>query len=326
MEFNRDWREARDELLSLPQTRISYETFGAVCAMHGLENIAASTLARLMHDLGYIVYYGSDEHLKNDVVLQPEWLTKAIGFVLENRTTQEMEGLLPDSRLVAVWHDHCFEGARYDPTLYPFFLRLMEKYDVSYRLEQGDASLVAQQVPQVRPPLPWLPKEKPAPGLRRLALVCIMDETPSGLVPWMIVRTHAYSYVTYNDGKAHRHHWQKGMFLRNKAHGQAMLELRDREFHIYATRQDIVDLLYGFEERDSIEQMGQIPSMLKEGFRGLESLLASSVLSIMQAIASESKDGPRLFTIAPSATGATSLLSVTAYNYGVRRKVASTQS
>ena len=31
-----------------------------------------------------------------------------------------------------------------------------------------------------------------------------------------------------------RLHWQKGMFLRNKSHGEAMLELRDREFHIYA--------------------------------------------------------------------------------------------
>src|SRR5437667_12296839 len=106
-----------------------------------------------------------------------------------------MEGLLPDNRLPAVWHDHCFEKEpRYEPTLYPFFLRLMEKYDVSYRLEEGDASLVAQHVPQVRPPLPWLPEEEPSVGKRRIAMVCVMEVSPPGLVPWMIVCRHHYAY------------------------------------------------------------------------------------------------------------------------------------
>jgi hypothetical protein len=242
----------------------------------------------------------------------------------------------------------------------------MEKYDVSYRLEPGDASLVAQQVPQVRPRLPWLPEDTHPPGLRRLALVCLMDEAPPGLIPWMIVRTHRHSYVTEAVGKAHRHHWQKGMFLRYKTHGEAMLELREREFHIYAEalwpeffmkilrdtlqklitdnwpglkgryqfavpcperrfekackgrfkidalrqfledgdettrcdtcykRHNIVNLLYGFEEQDSREQLNRIESKLD----GVESRLASYVLTIMRAIASESKDGPRLFTLA----------------------------
>ena len=116
-----------------------------------------------MHDLGYIVHYSDDEKLRDDVILKPEWLTKAIGFVLEDRATAEREGILPDKHLYKVWHDHPFKDEpRYDPDLYPFFLRLMEKYDVSYRLpEERKASLVAQHVPQVRPELPWLPEEEP---------------------------------------------------------------------------------------------------------------------------------------------------------------------
>jgi internalin A len=303
--------------------------------------------------------------LKSDVVLQPEWLTKAIGFVLEDRKTQEMDGILPDNRLKEVWWDHPFKGERkYDPALYPFFLRLMEKYDVSYRLENGDASLVAQHVPQVRPAIPWLPDEEPTRGNRRIAMVCAMEDAPPGLVPWMIVRTHDYAY----DLSGHRLHWQKGMFLRNKPHGEAMLELREREFHIYAqavwpeffmnvlrktlqklitdnwpgmegryyftvpckhrvddkacdgrfridslrqfledgdetircqsclTRQNIVELLFGFEEMDLSEQVRAIESKLD----GLDSRIANYVFAVMQAIASESKEGPRLFTIVPT--------------------------
>ncbi len=106
----------------------------------------------------------------------------------------------------------------------------MEKYDVSYRLPEGDASLVAQHVPQVRPLLPWLPEDEPKENQRRLGMVCVMDDAPPGLVPWMIVRTHDYAYRIGE----HILHWQKGMFLRNDKHGEAMLELRGREFHMYA--------------------------------------------------------------------------------------------
>ena len=380
MEFNRDWREARDEVLAIEQPRITYEEFAAVCGRHGLDAIAAKTLAGLMHDLGYIVYYADDERLKDDVVLQPEWLTKAIGFVLEDRTTQEMDGILPDSRLEDVWLDHSFAGEpRYESDLYPFFLRLMEKYDVSYRLEEGDTSLVAQHVPQVRPALPWLPEEEPTPERRRIGMVCTMDDAPPGLVPWMIVRTHAYTYDRGGpDGSAHRLHWQKGMFLRNKPHGEAVLELRGREFHVYAeavwpeffmnvlrktlhklitdnwpgmegrywfgvpcqakidgapchgrfdiqalrqflkegdetircqvcrSRQNIVDLLYGFREEDYRARLVQIEKKLDRGFaevlkefEGLESRIADYVMAIMQAIANEAREGPRLFTIEP---------------------------
>ncbi len=370
MPFNRQWRDARDDLLTLGKTCpcISYSDFSETCEKYGLSSIEVHTLATLMNDLGYIVYYGDDERLKQDVVLQPEWLTKAIGFVLEDRVTAQRDGILPDAHLYNVWYDHNFEGeTRYDPELYPFFLQLMEKYDVSYRLETGEGSLVAQHVPQVRPDLPWLPGHDPGLGKHRIALVCMMDEAPPGLVPWMIVRTHDYAYEWDSGRGKHRLHWQKGMFLHNNGHGEAMLELRGREFHIYTeavypeyfmnvlqqtlqtlitdnwpgmrdrydfmvpcqgkkggepckgkfsidalrnfraqgvkvypcstcyTMQDITQLLQGFEDKEvNIEK---ILASIKEQLEGLESRMANYMMAIMQAIANEAKEGPRLFTI-----------------------------
>ena len=378
MPFSTHWKAARDQLIELGQTqpRVSYSAFCDVCAQHGLSEIDTRTLATLMHDLGYIVYYADDERLKDDVVLQPEWLTKAIGFVLEDRATQEREGVLPDSHLADVWLHHPFEGEpHYEPPLYPFFLRLMEKYDVAYRLEDGTASLVAQHVPQVAPPLPWQADEEPKPDQRRLAMVCVMDETPPGLIPWMIVRTHDYAF----EQQGHRLHWQRGMFLRNKRHGEALLELRGRELHFYAeakwpeyfmnvlrqtlstlitdnwpgmqgrytfdvpcqhrtngtacqgtfdinalrefledgddtircqvcrTRQNIVELLYGFEDDEPREQLARIETKIDRGFADvqhgldeLQSRVANYVMSVLRAIASESKSGPRLFTFEPA--------------------------
>ena len=86
-------------MLGHEEPRISFANFSGVCAAHGLSQIDTDTLAHLMHDLGYIVHYSDDEKLRDDVVLKPEWLTKAIGFVLEDRATQDAEGILPDARL-----------------------------------------------------------------------------------------------------------------------------------------------------------------------------------------------------------------------------------
>ena len=197
-----------------------------------------------------------------------------------------------------------------------------------------------------------------------------MDETPPGLVPWMIVRTHDYAYPV---GK-HSLHWQKGMFLRNNHHGEAMLELRGREFHMYAeavwpeyfmnvlrqrlskliidnwpglegrysftvpcknnecegrfeiaalreflndgdetircqkcrTRQNIIELLYGFEDYDVRESITKLQRTVEHGFADvgdefekLRSQIANNFLNTMKAMASEAKNGPRLFTIEP---------------------------
>ena len=222
--FNPDWKAARDDLLALEQPRISFHEFTETCAGHGLDAPATGTLADLMHDLGHVVYYGDDEGLRDEVILRPEWLSKAIGSVLEDPETNDRKGVLEHGRLRGIWYDHGIEGRlRYPPDLHPFFLRLMEKYDVSYRLEDEPGSLVAQLVTDVRPALPWLPGDAVPPGQAEIALVCRMEEVPEGLVPWMTVRTHRFWLP--------RHlHWQRGMFLEYPPHGTAMLELRGREF------------------------------------------------------------------------------------------------
>lgn len=379
IEFNVNWKNARDALVQLGQTkpRVSYNEFLGVCKTYHLDGNETITLAVLMHDLGYIVYYNDDERLKDDVVLQPEWLTKAIGFVLEDRKTQELDGILFDNHLKYIWWDNpADEVTRFDSSLYPFFLRLMEKHDVSYRLPSGDASLVAQHVPQVRPSLPWTQDdEKKSTQKRHLSIICMMNETPPGLIPWMIVRTHDYA----TEYKNHRLHWQKGMFLQYKEFGEALLELREREFHIAVNADDypeffcnilrqtlqklitdnwpgmdghyhfavpcksrvsglpcqgrfridalskfiknglreipcqvcyepqnILELLYGFEDENPRDQLAHIESEMRLGFdvlreklEGLDSRVANYVMSIMLAMANEAKDGPRLFDIHP---------------------------
>src|SRR5262249_29799582 len=72
------WIAARHELQSRPEPQISYEDFSATCARHGLDDAQTRAFCGLMHDLGHLIHYSEDEGLRDVVVLQPEWLTKAI--------------------------------------------------------------------------------------------------------------------------------------------------------------------------------------------------------------------------------------------------------
>ena len=198
-----------------------------------------------MHDLGLIIYYSDDEGLRDIVVLNPEWLTKAISYVLEDEATRQAGGILDHARLRQIWGDR----AGYESRYHPYFLRLMEKFDISYRIEGDETrSLVAQLVPLQRPPLPWQLDSAPSAGIRTLTLVCRMSEPAPGLIPWLTVRHHRDSTGSY---------WRRGVFLRHRiaAYGsEALIELRGSTELVVQVRAPSPDMYFNVL-RDSIEDL-----------------------------------------------------------------------
>ncbi len=216
------WIAARDEILALAQVepQIPYQQFAEICRRHHVNGSEIDTLAQLMHDLGQIVYYGREEGLRDFVVLDPEWLTKAISYVLDDELTRQSNGILDHSRLAEIWQARK-QGPTYSPSYHPYFLRLMEKFDVSYRLDDdGRRSLVTQLVQHDRPELPWNAHVPPPAGVRSLSLICELSEPVPGLIAWLTVRHHRAS--TGN-------HWRTGVFLRHPIPAyasEALIELR----------------------------------------------------------------------------------------------------
>ena len=203
------WIAARDEALALEQPQISRTGFNDIAGRHELDEKETETLLGLLHDLGRIVYYGEDEGLRDVVVIRPEWLTKAIGYVLEDKATREAKGELAHGRLRKIWIEHDQpDWERYDTKYHPFFLRLMEKFDISYRIPDQEASLVGQLVPDERPELPWETESETPKGWRELSVLCSMGDQPPGIVSWLTVRNHKYSWEQL--------HWREGVFLAHR--------------------------------------------------------------------------------------------------------------
>ena len=219
--FNKRWLAARSELLNKKRPHITRYTFAGVARKHRMAEDETAVLLDLLHDLGRIVYYSSYEGLRDIVVIKPEWLTRAISFVLEDRHTADQGGMLQHSRVGTIWRDPKRPRShRYSPRHHPFFLRLMEKFDISYRVSNQDASLIGQMVPDERPDLFW--ETDGVEGSRELSLRCDMEEDPPGLMEWLIVRNHPYSTGA---------HWREGVFLRHLNH-EALLEKDGEELSI----------------------------------------------------------------------------------------------
>ena len=219
--FNKRWIAARSELLNKKRPHITRNTFAGVARKNHVAKDEASVLLDLLHDIGRIVYYSRYEGLRDTIVIKPEWLTRAISFVLEDGLTADQGGMLQHSRVGTIWQDPKRpRGHRYPARNHPFFLRLMEKFDISYRVPGEDASLIGQMVPDERPDWSW--ETDGEEGSRELSLRCEMEEDPPGLMEWLIVRNHPYSTGA---------HWREGVFLRHLNH-EALLEKDGEELSI----------------------------------------------------------------------------------------------
>ena len=236
------WQKVRQALSVREDAYLDYAEFQTVCRNRGLNEQQAELFANVSHTLGLLIYYGDDPNLKDIVVLQADWLSKAISFVLEDEQTKRQYGLVRHQQLRQLWDDPSRPHAeRYPDRVHPLFLRLMERFDISYRIATGpmgkskhdDASLIAQLVPASRPALAGWEKEAATSSshngeLQQTQICQIVDEetghsTPAeGLFYQLIVRLHHYSLGRDNYEKSK--HWQRGLLLEDSYHGRALLE------------------------------------------------------------------------------------------------------
>src|SRR6266568_2070074 len=224
------WLSAENVLLARPEHHIDADTYAHCCSTCEVESeVAKGSLGNYLHDLGKILYFRDDYVLSNLVVLKPNWVTKAISRVLDDEATSKKQGILLHSDLPRIWAvDE--EGQPYESHLYPIFLRLMERFYLSYQIEAdspGDhstSSLIPQLLPYQPPTsLPPGPKAH-RKGQTQVEMLYRFDFLPPGIMSWFIVRTHRLSQDL---------HWREGVLLAYEGH-QARAELNpmQREFRL----------------------------------------------------------------------------------------------
>lgn len=249
----KSFQEAREALQKTGEAYLPLERVLAICREYKMDDEVAKLFVTISHRLGHLIHYEHDPTLRDIVVLKPDWLATAISFVLDDEATRNAHGLVRFSRLGQLWDDATREQAfRYPSHLHAIFLRLMERFDLSYRVADPPSqskgglhgrpsdpqSLIAQLVPDTRPEKDlaraWPPAV--ASGDTQQVQICrIVDDkgqsaTAEGLFYQLIVRLHKYSLgrANYNDSV----HWQRGLVLDNAYNGRAFLEHKGNDVHI----------------------------------------------------------------------------------------------
>jgi len=232
------WQDMREILVQIQAAYLPLERVLELCRAQQMDDEESRLFVTIEHRLGHLIHYEHDPALRDIVVLKPDWLATAISFVLDDEATRTAHGLVRFSRLSLLWNDpNRAADSRYPSDLHPIFLRLMERFDLSYRVadlsakgEVDPQTLIAQLVPDTRPERDlereW-PSDVAAGDIQQIQICRIVDQkgqsaTAEGLFFQLIVRLHKYSLgrVNYNDSV----HWQRGLVLDDDYNGRALME------------------------------------------------------------------------------------------------------
>ncbi|MEM9511783.1 MAG: leucine-rich repeat protein, partial [Cyanobacteria bacterium P01_E01_bin.48] len=189
---------------------LTYAQFEELCQQQTVEKVLAKTYAGMLNQLGYVIHYGdaNDDLLQQIMILKPDWLAKAISFVLDDEMTRKRNGLVSHGHLSHLWSHPPYDyEAGYPTDLHPLFLKLMERFDISYEVVVDSASnqptatsliaqLVKDQTPEELPE--W--DEYRQPGDQQKRQICQIVEkernqsaNAEGLFYRLIARLHKYS-------------------------------------------------------------------------------------------------------------------------------------
>lgn len=190
------WLDAAEAVRARPEKHISPRLLREVMGAQGVEGESARVLAQWLHDLGDILYYQEDEALNDLVILKPQWVTEYISRVLESEEVIQGDGVFSRTQMDQLWEALA-------PAMRDHFLRLMERFDLSYRtLEDREISLVVERLPLDPPEYePAWQAIQEQENCHEIAMHFQLNTVPAGIPTWFIARSHRFSTHT---------HWRNG--------------------------------------------------------------------------------------------------------------------
>jgi len=195
-------------------------TFYSLATLVGVKDDHVPIVARALSNTGRLTFKGDPNRPLQWVVLDSEWLMKAVGYVLSASEVRENGGVFERRHFEPVWWTHARRASsnsqnhtRYHQSVHNELVRQMALHDICYKLDD-DRWLVPQCVSLDAPKsIPWTFPDRASGGIA-LRLVCSMTDKIHGLAAVLTARNSLHHPAVT------RHAWQTGFFVR-KANGRA---------------------------------------------------------------------------------------------------------
>jgi len=189
------WLKGANAIRACTENENTPQALRKLMTEQGIDVSQQPILIQWLHDLGDILYFQDNDELDDIVILNPQWLSEYISQVLESEDVIKSGGVFSRAEMKRLWHD-------LTPTMREHFLRLMERFDLSYRDESREISLVVERLPHTPPDYQekW-EAIKAIENSKEIKITFKLNTLPSGIPTWFIARVHRFSTNT---------HWRNG--------------------------------------------------------------------------------------------------------------------
>jgi internalin A len=221
-EWPKSWIDSANALREQDGLFISRQKIPEILKNKGVEEKESDTLLRTLHELGDILYFYEDEELKDTIILQPQWVAKEVGRVIDSKDVQNECGVFKRDFMDRLWEEVI------DPGLRDRLLRLMEKFDLSYRIpDEVNKSLVVECLPlELKTSSEIWNRESLSEKNKEISMKFKLNAIPPGIPTWFMARSHRFT--TGN-------HWRRGAILKDKANNWALVETNAHERFVQLT-------------------------------------------------------------------------------------------
>ncbi|MBD2242597.1 COR domain-containing protein [Nostoc sp. FACHB-888] len=204
------WLNAANAIRTQPKKQITPQQLWDIMAEFQVADISKEVLARWLHELGEILYFQDNEELNDIVILKPQWVTEYISKVLESEDVIKRCGIFSRQEMDRLWHDL----ERY---MRDHFLRLMERFDLSYPIpESQDLSLVVERLPFDPPNYEHKWQQIKQTGeCNEISMKFQLNTIPAGIPTWFIARQHRFTTGI---------HWRNGVLFAYEQEHLALVE------------------------------------------------------------------------------------------------------
>ena len=216
-DFPESWFAVKTQLEELDRDYIEYHEYQKICTKNKVtDEQNQSTLISFLHDLGIALNFRDDPRLKQDSVLNPEWVTNGVYDILnDNALMTKHKGILQRSMLQRI-----LDSSSYPVDKHLFIIDIMGKFELCFPLEGF------QDGRYLLPDL--LSKEEPETGEwdETLPFQYHYSVLPGSIISRFIVRT--------NQLIAKNTYWRNGVVLEKNANKALVkADREDRKIFIW---------------------------------------------------------------------------------------------
>ncbi len=238
------WLKAAETVQSDSRNWCTPKDFRAQLKQSGVEEDKQNIVADAMHIRGEILWYRNDSTIDDIVILKPHWVSKYISRIIDDPEVIDSNGLLTAPRMNTIWSDLSAE-------LRPFFVRVMERFDLSYQtLDDRTISLVVERL-RYNPQVDYESEWEAALGEGKHKEVSmkfgINAHFPPGIPTYFLARFHRHS-------RSRAHVWLRGgLFTDGGEHRGLLISEPEKRFLRLAVRGPLPHNFF-VRMRDSFEE------------------------------------------------------------------------